>query len=410
MDVVYPRCCGIDIHQKIAVACVIVSETQGPPHKEIRTFGTMTDDLLALADWLTSEGVTHVAMESTGVSWKAPFNLLEGQFEVLLANAQHIKAVPGRRTDVKDAEWIADLLRHGLLKASFVPDRPQRELRELTRYRTALVRERAAEANRLQKTLEGANIKLGDVASSILGRSARQMLEGLVGGMAEPSTLAQFARGRLREKIPQLERALAGHFAAHQRFLVAQQLAPIDYLDEAIECLSREVAERLAPFEAMLERLDVVPGVGRRTAEILLSEIGTDMRRFPTAGHLASWAGMCPGQHESAGKQSDGRTRKASPWLRDALIEAAAAAAKTKDTYLAAQSHRLVRRRGRNKAAVAVGHSILVIVWLLLQHDCPYVDLGSTYFDERDRTATERRLVHRLEQLGYSVHLDRPAA
>ena len=410
MDVVYPRCCGIDIHKKIAVACVIVSETKGPPRKQIRTFGTMTEDLLALADWLASEGVTHVAMESTGVYWKAPCNLLEGQSEVLLANAQHIKAVPGRQTDVKDAEWIADLLRHGLLKASFVPDRPQRELRELTRYRTALVRERAAEANRLQKTLEGANIKLGDVASSILGRSARQMLEGLVGGTADPATLAQFARGRMREKIPQLERALAGHFAAHQRFMVAQQLAHIDYLDEAIERVSREVAERLAPFEALLERLDVVPGVGRRTAEILLAEIGTDMGRFPTAGHLASWAGMCPGHHESAGKQYDGQTRKASPWLRDALIEAAAAAAKTKDTYLAAQYHRLVRRRGRNKAAVAVGHSILVIVWHLLQHDCPYVDLGSTYFDERDRTATERRLVHRLEQLGYSVHLDRSAA
>jgi transposase len=410
MDVVYARCCGIDIHKKIAVACVIVSEPKGPPRKEIRTFGTMTDDLLALADWLAAEGVTHIAMESTGVYWKAPFNLLEGQFEVLLANAQHIKTVPGRKTDVKDAEWIADLLRHGLLKASFVPDRPQRELRELTRYRTALIRERSAEANRLQKTLEGANIKLGDVATNVLGRSARQMLEGLVAGSADPSTLAQLARGRMREKIPQLERALAGHFAAHQRFMVAQQLAHIDYLDEAIDRVSTEVAERLAPFESTIERLDVVPGVGRRTAEILLSEIGTDMRRFPTAGHLASWAGMCPGHHESAGKQHDGKTRKGSPWLRDALIEAAAAAGKTKGTYLAAQYHRLVPRRGRNKAAVAVGHSILVIVWHLLQHDCPYVDLGSTYLDERDRAGTERRLVRRLEQLGYSVHLDRSAA
>ncbi len=410
MDVVYPRCCGIDIHKKTAVACVIVSETKGPPHKQIRTFGTMTDDLLALADWLATEGVTHVAMESTGVYWKAPFNLLEGQFEVLLANAQHIKAVPGRKTDVKDAEWIADLLRHGLLKASFVPDRPQRELRELTRYRTALVRERAAEANRLQKTLEGANIQLGDVATNVLGRSAREMLEGMVAGTADPATLAQFARGRMREKIPQLERALAGHFAAHQRFMVAQQLAHIDYLDDAIEHVSTEVAERLAPFVSTIERLDVIPGVGRRTAEILLSEIGTDMTRFPSAAHLASWAGMCPGHHESAGKQHDGKTRKGSPWLREALIEAASAAGKTKGTYLAAQYHRLLRRRGRNKAAVAVGHSILVIVWHLLEHDCPYVDLGSTYFDERDRTATEHRLVRRLEQLGYSVHLDRPAA
>jgi transposase len=298
----------------------------------------MTDDLLGLADWLAVEGVTHVAMESTGVSWKAPFNLLEGQFEVLLANAQHIKTVPGGKTDVKDAEWIADLLRHGLLRASFVPDRPQRELRELTRYRTALVRERAAEANRLQKTLEGANIKLVSVATNVLGRSARHMLEGLVAGNADPPRLAQFARGRIREKIPQLERALAGHFAAHQRFIVAQQLAHMDYLDEAIECVSTEVAERLARFEATIERLDVVPGVGRRTAEILLSEIGTDMSRFPTAAHLASWECMCPGHHESAGKQHDGKTRKGSLWLRQALIEAASAAGKTKGTYLAAHT------------------------------------------------------------------------
>jgi len=410
MDVVYGRCCGIDIHKRIAVACVIVSEKKGRTRKVIRTFGTMTDDLLALADWLASEGVTHVAMESTGVYWKAPFNLLEGQFEVLLANAQHIKTVPGRKTDVKDAEWIADLLRHGLLRASFVPDRPQRELRELTRYRTSLVRERAAEANRLQKTLEGANIKLGDVATNVLGLSARQMLDALVAGTAEPATLAQLARGRMRAKIPQLERALSGRFAAHQRFSVGQQLAHIDYLDEVIERLSAQVAERLAPFDTMIERLDAIPGIARRTAEILLAEIGSDMSRFPTAAHLASWAGMCPGHHESAGKQYDGKTRKGSPWLRQALIEAAAAAGKTKDTYLAAQYHRLVPRRGRNKAAVAVGHSILVIVWHLLQHDCPFVDLGSTYFDERDRAATERRLVRRLEQLGYSVRLDRPAA
>ncbi len=401
MDVVYGRCCGIDIHKRIAVACVIVSEKKGRTGKEIRTFGTMTDDLLALADWLASEGVTHVAMESTGVYWKAPFNLLEGQFEVLLANAQHIKTVPGRKTDVKDAEWIADLLRHGLLRASFVPNRPQRELRELTRYRTSLVRERAAEANRLQKTLEGANIKLGDVATNVLGLSARQMLDALVAGTAEPATLAQLARGRMRAKIPQLERALSGRFAAHQRFIVGQQLAHIDYLDEVIERLSAQVAERLAPFDTMIERLDAIPGIARRTAEILLAEIGSDMSRFPTAAHLASWAGMCPGHHESAGKQYDGKTRKGSPWLRQALIEAAAAAGKTKDTYLAAQYHRLVPRRGRNKAAVAVGHSILVIVWHLLR---------STYFDERDRAATERRLVRRLEQLGYSVRLDRPAA
>src|SRR6266508_1596124 len=383
MDVVYPCCCGIDIHKQSAVACVIVSETKGPPRKEIRTFGTMTDDLLALADWLASKAVTHVAMESTGVYWKAPFNLLEGQFDVLLANAQHIKAVPGRKTDVKDAEWIADLLRHGLLKPSFVPDRPQRELRELTRYRTVLVRERAAEINRLQKTLEGANIKLGDVASDILGRSARQMLEGLVAGTAEPSTLAQFARGRMRQKIPQLERALAGRFAAHQRLLVAQQLAHIDYLDEAIERLSAEVAERLAPFQAMLERLDVIPGVGRRTAEILLSEIGTDMARFPTAGHLASWAGMCPGHHESAGRRRSGRTRPGPRWLTDVLTESAKAAARTKGTYLAAHHAQLRGRRGEPKAIGATRHDILVAYYHIVRDEVPFRDLGPDWLARR---------------------------
>src|SRR5712691_10742927 len=246
MDVVYPRCCGIDIHKKTAVACVIVSETKGPPHKQIRTFGTMTDDLLALADWLATEGVTHVAMESTGVYWKAPFNLLEGQYEVILANAQHIKAVPGRKTDVHDAEWIADLLRHGLLKASFIPDRPQRELRELTRYRTSLVRERAAEVNRVQKVLEGANIKLAAVASDIGGVSGRQILAALIAGQTEAEELAQLAKGRLRAKIPQLEAALVGQFGAHQRFLVAQQLAHIDALEATLAALATEIARRCA--------------------------------------------------------------------------------------------------------------------------------------------------------------------
>src|SRR5262249_43677750 len=264
MEAIYGRCCGLDIHKRTVVACVIVPGAGRQSRKEIRTFGTMTDDLLALADWLAAEGVTHVAMESTSVFWKPLFNLLEDRFQLLLVNARDIKQVPGRKTGVKDCEWIADLLRHGLLKASFVPDRAQRELRELTRYRTALVRERAAEVNRLQKTLEGANIKLGDVASNVLGQSARQMLEGLVAGRDDPATLAQFARGRLREKIPQLERALTGRFVTHQRFLVAQQLAHIDYLDELIQQVSAEVAQRLRPFVSIIERLDAVPGIARR--------------------------------------------------------------------------------------------------------------------------------------------------
>jgi transposase len=372
----------------------------------VRTFGTMTDELLALADWLAAEGITHVAMEATGSYWKPIWNLLESSFDLLLANAQHIKAVPGRKTDVKDAEWIADLLRHGLLRPSFVPDRAQRELRELTRYRTSLVQERAAEASRLQKTLEGANLKLGDVASNVLGRSARAMLEPLVAGQTDVGVLAQLARGRLRTKIPQLERALAGRVAPHQRFLLAQQLAHLDYLDEAIERVSAEVAERLRPVEAAVERLDTIPGVGRRTAEILVAEIGLDMGRFPTAGHLASWAGMCPGHDESAGKRRSGKTRRGSPWLRQALVEAAQAAGRTRGTYLSTQYHRLAARRGKKKAVIAVGHTILVTAYHLLARDQVYEELGPDFFERRDRAAIERRSVQRLEALGYRVTLE----
>ncbi len=366
----------------------------------------MTGDLLELADWLTSHGVTPVAMESTGVYWKPVWNLLEDSFMLLLVNAQHVKAVPGRKTDVKDAEWLADLLRHGLLRGSFVPDRPQRELRELTRYRTSLVRERATVINRIQKTLEGANIKLASVATDILGKSGRQMLEALVLGSTEASDLAQLAKGRLRDKLPQLERALAGRFGPHQRFLLAEQLALVDALEASIERVSAEIAERLRPFEAALERLQTIPGVGRRVAEILLSEIGVDLGRFATAAHLASWAGLCPGQHESAGKRSSGRTRRGNPYLRAALVEAAHAAGHTKATYLAAQFHRLTARRGRKKAAVAVAHTILGIVYHLLTRGTLYQDLGVHYFDERDRRAVDRRAVRRLEGLGYKVSLE----
>jgi transposase len=410
MDVIYERCCGLDIHKRTVVACLIVPAPGGPPRKEVRTFGTMTEDILALGDWLAAAGCRHVAMESTGVLWKPIYNLLEGAFELRLANARHIKAVPGRKTDVRDCEWIADLLRHGLLPASFVPDRPQRELRELTRYRTTLVRERTAEVNRLQKTLEGANIKLAAVASDVVGVSGRQMLAALVAGTTDGAALAHLARGRLREKLPQLERALTGRFGPHQRFLVAAQLAHLDFLDAAVERVSAEIAARLRPCAAVLERLDTIPGVGRRTAEVLLAELGPDLRRFPTARHLASWAGMCPGNHESAGKRKSGRTRKGSPWLRVALTEAAHAAARTKrDTYLKAQFRRLATRRGKQRAIVAVGHTILVIVYHLLTDGTPYHDLGGRYFDDRDRRALERRLVHRLQGLGYDVSL-RPTA
>src|SRR5215212_11409202 len=299
MDAIYRDVCGLDLHKRRIVACAITTDAQGQVHKAIRTFGTMTEDVLTLADWLHSEGVTQVAMESTGVLWKPIYNLLEGQFTLLLANAQHLKAVPGRKTDVKDAEWIADLLRHGLLRPSFVPDRPQRELRELTRYRTSLVQERTAEVNRLQKTLEGANIKLASVATDVMGTSGRQIVAALIGGTTDAGLLADLAKGRLREKLPDLERALTGRVGAHQRFLLAQQLAHIDYLEGAIAQVSAEIAERLRPFEPALDRLDTIPGVGRRIAEILLAEVGPDVSRFPSAAHLASWAGMCPGTHWS---------------------------------------------------------------------------------------------------------------
>src|SRR5438874_3067939 len=337
MDVVYPRCCGIDIHKKTAVACVVVSETKGPPHKETRTFGTMTDDLLALADWLAAESVTHVAMESTGVFWKPLFNLLEDRFQLLLVNARDIKQVPGRKTDVKDCEWIADLLRHGLLKASFVPDRPQRELRELVRYRTTLVRERSAEVNRLQKTLEGANIKLASVASDPLGVSVGEMLDALIDGSTDVASMAELARGKMRAKRGLLERSLAGRMAPHQRFLLTEQLCHIDALDDGIARVSAEIAERMRPFTEALERLDTIPGIGVRMAEILIAEIGIDMRRFPSAAHLASWAGMCPGNQQSAGKRKTAKTRKGDVWLRAALIEAAHALGRGRGTYLAAQ-------------------------------------------------------------------------
>jgi len=405
MDVLYARCAGVDVHKKMVVACLITPDAAGTPTKETRTYGTMTADLLDMLDWLVDAGCTHVAMESTGVFWKPLYNLMEGALEILVVNAAHMKNVPGRKTDVKDAEWIADLLRLGLLQASFIPDRPQRELRELTRYRTSLLQERSAEVNRLQKTLEGANIKLSSVATDIMGKSGRDMLAALVAGRTDAAALAQLARGKLREKLPQLEKALRGQFADHQRFLVAQQLAHIDGLDEIIDRVSAEIAERVRPFEEAIEQVDTVTGIGRRTAEVLVAEVGTDLTRFRTHRHLASWAGLCPGNNESAGKHKGGKTRKGSPWLRAALIEAAKAAGRSKKTYLGVQYRRIAARRGAKRAAVAVAHSLLVIVYHILTRHEPYHDLGVTYFDERDRQAVERRLVKRLQSLGYEVSL-----
>ena len=402
MDVMYPRCCGLDIHKQTVVACLIAPGPGGAPREEVRTFGTMTADLLALGDWLVGAGCTHVAMESTGVYWKPVFNLLENSFTLLLVNPQHMKAVPGRKTDVKDCQWIAQLLRHGLLKPSFVPEREQREQRELVRYRTSLVQERASEVNRVQKLLEGANIKLASVATDVTGVSGRLMLAELVAGNDDAAAMAELAKGRLRAKLAELERALVGSFGPHQAFLVARQLAHIDYLDGAIAELDEKVAEEMRPFEAELALLDTIPGVGERVAETIVAEVGVDVGRFPSAGHLASWAGMAPGSHESAGKRAPARTRKGNQPLRRALTEAGHAAGRTK-TFLGARYGRLARRRGRKKAAVAVGHSILTIAYQVLRDRVPYEDLGYRYFDERDREATQRRLIRRLKDLGCEV-------
>jgi len=405
MDVLYPRCCGLDVHKRTVVACLILTPPSGPAAKTVRTFGTMTSDLLALADWLTSAGCTHVAMESTGVFWRPIYNLLEGLFELLVVNAQHLKAVPGRKTDVRDAEWIADLLRHGLVRASCIPPTPQREVRELTRTRTTLVEERARIVNRIQKVLEDANLKLAAVATDITGLSARAILDALLAGHTDPDALADLARGKLRSKRDQLAQALAGRLRPHHQFLLSEHLAHLDYLDEAIARFGEEIAQRLRPQAAQTALLDTIPGVSQRTAEILLAEIGADMGRFPTARHLASWAGMCPGNHESAGKRRSGKTRKGSRWLRQVLIEAAHAAARTKNTYLSAQYHRLAARRGTKRALVALGHTILVMVYHVLRRGLPYRELGGNSFDERQRQAVEHRLVQRLEQLGYQVTL-----
>jgi len=409
MEVVYERCCGLDVHKRTVVACRITPGPGGVPEKEVRTFETMTDDLLSLSRWLSEAGVTHVAMESTGVYWKPIWNLLEEDFELILANPRQIKARSRRKTDVHDSEWIADLLRHGLIEPSFVPGREQRELRELTRYRTSLVQERSAELNRLQKTLEGANVKLASVASDVHGKSARQMLEGLMAGETDTALLADLAMGTLRAKIPQLRRALQGRFAPHQRFLIAQQLAHIDALDVSIEAVTAEIDERMRPFADEVERLDSIPGVGTIAAHEIIAEIGVDMTKFGTPQRLASWTKMCPGVNESGGKRRSGRTGKGDRWLRATLVQAAHAAGRGK-TYLASQYHRLAGRRGAKKAAVAVGHSILVIAYHILDNPgMTYQDLGANYLDERRKQRLTHNLVKRLQGLGFYVTLE-PAA
>jgi transposase len=405
MQVLYPCCCGLDIHKKFVVACVLRTALDGSVQKETRTFSTMTTELLALGDWLRALRCTHVAMESTSSYWRPVYNLLEGQFELLVANAYHIKTVPGRKTDVKDAEWIADLLRHGLLRGSFIPAPEQRHLRDLTRYRTHLVEERARVTNRLQAVLEDANIKLAAVVTDVRGVSARAILDALVAGESDPVLLAELARGRLRAKRDQLAQAVVGRFAPHHAFMITEQLSHLDYLDEAMERISTEIEQRLQEEWEAVELLDSVPGISQRAAEIVVAELGIDLGRFRSAKHLASWAGMCPGNKESGGKRLSGKTRKGNVWLRQVLIEIAHVASKTKDTYLAAQYRRIAARRGKKRALIALGHTLLVIIYHILTERKPYHELGGTYFDQREREQVERRLIRRLERLGYSVSL-----
>jgi transposase len=401
MQVVHERCCGLDVHKKTVVACVRTD--QGP---QTRTFGTVTRELLRLWDWLDQERVSAVAMESTGVYWKPVFNVLESLgAELLVVNAQHIKAVPGRKTDVRDAEWIADLLRHGLLKASFIPDRGQRELRELVRYRRTLIDERSDVVRRIQKMLEGANIKLGDVASDVMGASARAMLWALAEGGTDPDQLSQLAKASLRRKRSELTLALEGSFGDHQRSMLRRQLRHVEFLEGQVEELSQEIEERMRPFQAAIERIDEIPGLGRRSAEAILAEIGVDMSRFPSAKHLCSWARICPGTNESAGKRRSGATGKGNSWLRPALVEAAWSASNQQGTYYNALYHRLAGRRGKKRAIVAVAHALLTAIYHMLRDGVVHRDLGADHFERIDHEAVVRRNVRRLEKLGYQVSL-----
>lgn len=437
MDVMYTCCAGLDVHKKTVVACRMRTGERGEVEHETQTFGTKTVALLGLVDWLTEWEVSHVAMESTGDYWKPVYNLLEGNVEVLLVNARHVKHVPGRKTDVKDAEWLAELLRHGLLRGSFVPPQVQRDLRDLTRYRTRVVRERTRLVNRIQKLLEGANIKLSSVATDIFGKSGRAMLDALAAGETDAAMMADLARGVLRKKLPELEQALTGRVRPHHQFLLRQQLKHFDFLDGQIATLSQEIERQMAvasgdipafpssagtaghssgtsesisgeplAYTAAVVLLDTIPGVSQRTAEVIVAELGTDMSRFPTENHAGAWAGVAPGNNESAGKRYTGKTRDGNQTLQDALCEAAWAASRTKNTYLSALYRRLVGRRGKKRAIVAVAHSILVSAYHMLSRHETYQDLGAHHFDERKKASVVNRLLYRLERLGVRVTIE----
>jgi transposase len=406
VEIIHTSCAGLDVHKSTVVACVRRQRGPRRAEQQTRSFGTTTAGLLELADWLAEEGVSHVAMESTGVYWKPVWNLLEGLFEMLLVNAQHIKQVPGRKTDVKDAEWIAQLLQHGLLRSSFVPDTPQRQLRELTRQRRQLIQTRASVVNRIQKVLEDGNIKLASVATDVLGVSGRAMLEALVAGQDDPEALADMARRRLGAKIPELRLALQGRVTDHHRFLLRLLLDELTHLEGLIARVTERITEVLpAPFAEAVQRLATIPGIDERAAENILAEIGVDMKQFPQPGQLASWTGMCPGNNESAGKRRSGKTTKGNRWLRATLVQVAWAASHTKSTYLSAHYRRLASRQGTKRALVALGHTILIIIHTMLKNGTTYRELGGDFFDRLDQARLTRSLVRRLERLGHKVTL-----
>jgi len=407
METIIERCCGIDVHKKTIVACLMTGQPHEKPQTTIKTFSTMTRDLLACRDWLVSEGCTHVAMESTGIYWKPVFNILEDSMEVILANARNVKNVPGRKTDIKDCQWIAQLLRHGLIEGSFIPPKPIRQLRDLTRYRQKLTQQRSSEINRLQKFLEDANVKLSSVVTDITGVSAQEMILHLIQEDMSSQEMAQLAKGRLRNKIEQLEQSLEGYLSDHHRLILQLSLQMVASYDEAIEKLDAEIGNRMEPHQEISQKLETIPGVKKKTIEKLIAEIGIDMTRFPSHAHLASWAGVSPGNHESAGKRKSGRSTHGNKWLKAALVEAALAASKAKGSYLKARYQRLVSRRGKKRAALAVGHTILIIAYHIIKEQCVFLELGADFFDRLNEQHLINRLTKRINALGYKVDIEK---
>jgi len=411
MEVIHPRCAGIDVHKETAVTCIRQSRAGDEADEEVRTFATTTAGLLELGDWLVKQQVPIAAMESTGVYWWPVWNLLEDRLKLMLVNPRQTKQAPGRKTDVRDGRWIAQLLSCGLLSPSFVPPKPQRELRDLTRGRSSLLQDKARVANRLQKILEQANIKLASVATDVLGVSGRAMIRALIDGTLTPEQMAELARHPMRRKIPALTLALTGQVTAHHRFMLKMLLEQIESIENQVDQLDRRIGEVMGPLEkTALEMLDEIPGINRRAAENILAEIGADMSPFPTAGHLASWAGLCPGNHQSGGKRGSGRMPDGNRWLKATLNQCAWAASRQKESYFAAQFRRVRARRGVKRAIMAVAHSQLCVCWQLLKHGQAYHDLGRDYFEHADEERTRRQAVRRLERLGYAVHLEKKDA